>query len=319
MKRSACGTHKARIIERNCALLQLPTDLVLYCLKFAVSDEKDALAASRSCRFIQQIIYETPRLFLGYELVTIRPAVAKVHPFWRRLQCDDLSSEIASLRLFRSTVESLILYNEPVGCYSSHLVEVGNFPVLSQLVIHAECNNVHLALALHCNFNRLTNLHLPATTICSYIAPALPVQLEHLHAYCISPIGAESLCVLPKLKSLTLKLCSASQYTLSGKVPFLKRYEISRFDEDSAWTSTASELHQIQVFDFTPFQCLTDLTVYDHARLKLPGSLTQLNTYQSNLLIGEIPELKVVRMKQYKLGAARIPRTIKPALFIAKS
>ena len=299
MKRH-CSTVDPRIrkalrVEERFNFLQLPTDLVLYCLKFAVSDEKDALAASRSCRFVKQIIYQTPGLFSVPVLVT--PALAKVHPFWTSLACDDLSSTIDSLRLFRSTLDTLYISKEPIGCYASHLVEVGRFPPLRFLTIDSECNNVALALALHLGFHGLASLCIPHVEICSYIASALPVTLQVLKADCISRAGAESLRVLPELETLELYLCCEYPFILCDKFPSLKSYVISRFTNEILEQSIASDLNQRQVLDFTPFQCLEHLTVDDHARLKLPQSLKNLETYQSNLLIGEIPKLEYLAME----------------------
>lgn len=300
MKRH-CSTVDPRIrkalrVEERFNFLQLPTDLVLYCLKFAVSDEKDALAASRSCRFVKQIIYQTPCLFSGTVLVT--PALAKVHPFWTSLECDDLSSTIDSLRLFRSTLDTLYISKEPIGCYASHLVEVGRFPGLRFLTIDSECNNVALASALHLGFHGLTFLFIPSVDICSYIASALPVNLKLLQARCISQDGAEKLRVLPKLTFLKLKLFCEDPFTLSRKFPSLMSYNISRFLNDALAPSNASTLSQSQLLDFTAFHCLNRLTVFDHARLKLPQSLKNLETYQSNLLIGEIPKLESLALEQ---------------------
>jgi hypothetical protein len=257
-------------------LLGLPTDILLYCLSFAVSVYTDVLSLSKVCLTLQQVLCTN---ICDFRHIPVHlqesnvSALTAVYPFWDNFIIDG-SLPAAALRVFQHSLRSIFLISTRRGI----LKELEQAPKLRELTINA---------AGHCNIDLLCSA-LPLLSqletlcirygICRCLAPALPRNLRHLSARRISVAGAQHLPVLDRLTRLRLNAFCDDPHILTAKLPALRKYYIQQFRNQHS-----------DLLDFAPFRHLRDLQFGLHGRFTVPASLTRLDTLQSNQLVGPLP------------------------------
>lgn len=263
---------------RGFQILHLPTDILLYCLSFAVESYTDVLALTRVSRDLQETIrtndcdFRHVRVHLSDDNVG---AIATVYPFWDNFIINGSLSPL-TLPVVLPSLRSVFL----LSACSRTIMDLAQAPRLRQLTINSagHCDVEPLRMALPA-LPQLETLSIRYITVCPCLAAALPSGLRRLSARRISSNGASAMPLLPRLTRLRLTAFCEDARALSAKCPSLRKYYIQQYGS-----------HQRDsVMEFALFRQLLDLQFSAHGCYTVPLSLTTLATFQSNALLGPLP------------------------------